>query len=144
MTAHGAAGYNPEYFEWVNIARYRSRFETLRRLEADYGIYRHFQSSGVPSPTDADWHWWGKLNRLGCGAVVVLRGSGGDERRAVNIPWIDPGRSYKVAALLAPKELGTFTGKQLQAGELTLALPLFGQEILELSLPKECLPGPGG
>jgi hypothetical protein len=120
-----------------NITCYRSRFDILKRLEADYGIYRHFQYSGAPAPTDTDWHWWGKLDDRGCGAVVVLRGTGGGERRTVNIPWVDPAKSYKVAALFAPKELGTFTGKQLQAGELTMALPSLGQEILELSLPKE-------
>ena len=116
-----------------NIARYRSRFDILKRLEATYGIYRHFQYSGVPAPTDTDWHWWGKLDPRGCGAVVVLRGSGGKDQRAINIPWVDPNETYKVTVLLQAKELGAFTGKQLQAGELTLSLPLLGQEILELS-----------
>ncbi len=120
-----------------NIARYRSRFDILKRLDANYGIYRRFQYSGVPAPTDTDWHWWGKLDPRGNGAVVVLRGSGGNDRRSVNIPWVDPAKSYKVTALLDPLELGTFTGKQLQAGGLTLSLPLFGQEILELSPPTE-------
>jgi hypothetical protein len=117
-----------------NIARYHSRFDILKRLEATYGIYRRFQYSGVPAPTDTDWHWWGKLDSHGCGAVVVLRGSGGNDQRAINIPWVVPTETYKVTSLLAPKELGTFTGKQLQAGELPLTLPLLGQEILELSL----------
>ena len=116
-----------------NIARYRSRFDLLKRLEADYGIYRHFQYSGVPAPTDTDWHWWGKLGKRGCGAVVVLRGSGGSAQRSINIPWVHADKRYKVATTLAPKELGLFTGSQLQAGALTLALPVFGQEILELS-----------
>ena len=49
----------------------------MQRLERAYGIYKHFQFSGVPEPTDVDWHWWGKLNAAGHGAVVVLRGSGG-------------------------------------------------------------------
>lgn len=117
-----------------NIVRYRSRFDILKRLEATYGIYRRFQYSGVPAPTDTDWHWWGKLDSRGCGAVVVLRGSGGDGQRAINIPWVDSSATYKVASLLSPKELGTFTGKQLQADGVKLFLPLLGQEILELSL----------
>jgi alpha-galactosidase len=120
-----------------NIVRYRSRFDILKRLETTYGIYRRFQYSGIPAPTDADWHWWGKLDARGCGAVVVLRGSGGKDRRDVNIPWVDPVGNYKVAALLEPRKLGTFTGRQLQAGELTLALPPLGQEILELSPANE-------
>jgi hypothetical protein len=120
-----------------NIARYRSRFDILKRLEANYGIYSRFQYSGVPAPTDTDWHWWGKLDRRGCGAVVVIRGNGGDDRRAVNIPWVDPGKTYKVTALLELKELGAFVGKQLQEGALSLSLPLLGQEILELSPPTE-------
>jgi len=116
-----------------NIACYRSRFDILNRLEATYGIYRRFQFSGVPAPTDTDWHWWGKLDARGCGAVVVLRGSGGPDKQAINIPWVDRDQTYKVTALLQAKEWGTFTGAQLQAGELSLALPLLGQEILELS-----------
>lgn len=116
-----------------NIARYRSRFDILKRLEATYGIYRHFQYSGVPSPTDTDWHWWGKLDRHGCGAVVILRGSGGEDRRGINIPWVDPARTYRVAGLFDGKDFGTFTGKQLQNGALSIALPHLGQEILELS-----------
>lgn len=116
-----------------NITRYHSRFEMLKRLEATYGIYRHFQYSGVPAPTDTDWHWWGKLDAHGCGAVVVLRGSGGAEQRVINIPWVNPKQTYKVTALFQEKELGTFTGAQLQAGELTLTLPVLGQEIIELS-----------
>jgi hypothetical protein len=116
-----------------NIARYRSRFDILKRLEAAYGIYRHFQYSGVPAPTDTDWHWWGKLDAHGCGAVVVLRGSGGTAQRAINIPWVDPNATYKVTALFDGKELGTFTGKQLRAGDLNLTLSRLGQEILELA-----------
>ena len=116
-----------------NIARYRSRFDILKRLEAIYGIYRRFQYSGVPAPTDTDWHWWGKLDARGCGAVVVLRGSGGKDQRAINIPWVDPAETYKVAALFQATELGAFTGRQLQAGDLPLTLPPLGQEILELS-----------
>ena len=114
-----------------NIACYRRLFTLLQRLEKDYGIYRHFQFSGVPAPTDTDWHWWGKLNGQGCGAVVVLRGREGADERAVNIPWVLPGSTYQVNALLANQSLGRFTGKQLQDGALVLNLVPFGQEILE-------------
>jgi hypothetical protein len=116
-----------------NIGLYRQRFDLLKRLEAQYGIYRQFQYSGVPAPTDTDWHWWGKLNQQGCGAVVVLRGTQGADRRAINIPWVDPQRKYKVAALFQGRALGNFTGAQLQAGELNVALPPLGQDSLELS-----------
>lgn len=74
----------------ANIRRYRKRFDTLRRLEEDYGIYRNFQYSGVPAPTDTDWHWWGKLNGQGHGAVVVMRGRDGEDQRAIKIPWVRP------------------------------------------------------
>ena len=118
----------------AQIARYRSRFDILKRLDATYDIYRRFQYSGVPAPTDTDWHWWGKLDPRGCGAVVILRGTGGPDSRATNIPWVDPDKTYKVTSLLDPKELGSFTGRQLQSGGLMLALPQLGQEILELAL----------
>jgi hypothetical protein len=114
-----------------NVARYRQCFELLKRLQADYDIYRNFQFSGVPVPTDEDWHWWGKLGSKG-GAVVVVRGSGGKAERKLNIPWVQPGTKYQLTALFANKPLGTFTGKRLQAGALTLALPKLGQEIIEL------------
>jgi hypothetical protein len=115
-----------------NIKRYRQRFDLLRRLEKTYGIYRNFQYSGVPEPTDRDWHWWGKLNQEGCGAVVVIRGSQGKDKRAVNIPWVLTDRYYQVNALLAERPLGGFSGKQLQDGALHLQLPPLGQEIVEL------------
>ena len=114
-----------------NVARYRQRFELLKRLQADYDIYRHFQFSGVPTPTDEDWHWWGKLSAKG-GAVVIVRGSGGEGERKINIPWVEARGKYQLTALFADKPMGTFTGKQLQDGTLTLALPKLGQEIVEV------------
>ena len=116
-----------------HIQRYRKRFDLVKRLEADYGIFRQFQYSGVPAPTDSDWHWWGKLDERGCGAVVVMRGTGGEDQRAINIPWVRPESDYRVTALLQKEDLGTFSGKRLQTGELRLRLPSLGQEILELS-----------
>jgi hypothetical protein len=117
----------------ANIARYRQRFDLLKRLEAEYGIYRHFQYSGVPAPTDTDWHWWGKLNEEMRGAVVVIRGSGGADERAINIPWVEPGRQYTVRALFTDRPLGVFSGADLRAGALRLGLPPYGQEILEVT-----------
>jgi hypothetical protein len=117
-----------------NIAHYRRRFDLVKRLERDYGIYRRFQFSGVPGPTDEDWHWWGKLDAQGGGAVVVLRGSAGAAERAVNVPWVQKDQTYTVHAQLGDRQLGRFTGRQLQAGVLHLALPVLGQEILELRL----------
>ena len=90
----------------------------------------------MPEPTDTDWHWWGKLNEKGCGAVVVIRGSAGAESRTINIPWVQAERKYQVRALLADKKLGKFTGAQLQKGALTFALPAYGQEIIELAAEK--------
>lgn len=120
-----------------NIERYRQRFDTIKRLARTYDIYRHFQYSGVPEPTDTDWHWWGKLNEAGCGAVVVLRGNGGEGERAVNIPWVRPERKYRVTALFAGQKLGVYTGTRLQNGDLRLTLPRLGQEILELAPAEE-------
>jgi len=116
-----------------NIAHYAQRFDLVKRLQRTYDIYGYFEYSGVPAPTDTDWHWWGKLNDQGCGAVVVVRGSAGEASRAINIPWVQPERKYRVTALFAAKTLGDFTGTQLRSGELSLALPTLGQEILELA-----------
>jgi hypothetical protein len=118
-----------------NISHYRARFELVKRLEKDYGIYRRFQFSGVPEPTDLDWHWWGKLNPGGYGAVVVVRGSGGADGRAVNIPWVQAGRTYRVSGLFSGKQYGVHAGKKLQAAGLSIELPVNGQEILELAPP---------
>ncbi|WP_018968578.1 alpha-galactosidase [Rubritalea marina] len=117
-----------------NIQRYHDRFEIIKRLEREYGIYRHFQYSGVPAPTDEDWHWWGKLNENGEGAVVVIRGNGGEEKRAINIPWVASEESYTVRTLFTEKELGTFKGLDLINGSLEVALPKYGQEILEVKI----------
>ena len=115
-----------------NIKRYRDRFDIIKRLNRKYDIYRNFQYSGVPGPTDTDWHWWGKLNENGEGAVVVIRGNSGKEKRAVNIPWVLPQKRYQLTALFGEKELGTFTGSDLINGKLEITLPKYGQEILEV------------
>ncbi|RPJ38038.1 MAG: hypothetical protein EHM35_05445, partial [Planctomycetaceae bacterium] len=115
-----------------HLAHYQKRFSLVNRLHRSWDIYRHFQFSGVPAPNDADWHWWGKLNDGGCGTVIVVRGSGGAERRAINIPWVKPDRRYEVVALFSERRLGDFLGRQLQSTGVELTLPVFGQEILEL------------
>ncbi len=114
------------------ISHYRKRLEAVKRLQSAYGIYRHFQFSGVPEPTDVDWHWWGKLNQDGYGAVVVLRGSGGEARRPVNIPWVRSQRTYRVSGLFSGKSYGVLQGQALQSG-LLVELPTHGQELLELA-----------
>jgi hypothetical protein len=116
-----------------NIAHYRHRLEAVRRLESAYGIYKQFQFSGAPEPTDIDWHWWGKLNGKGQGAVVVVRGSGGPARRTINVPWVRRGESYRVTGLFSAKAYGVLSGAVLQDGGLSLELPVYGQEILEFA-----------
>lgn len=118
-----------------NIAHYRNRFETVRRLESAYGIYKRFQFSGVPEPTDVDWHWWGKLNEQGHGAVVVVRGSGGEARRLVNVPWVRRGQSYRITGLFSGRPYGVLSGAALQDKGIALDLPVYGQEVLELAAP---------
>jgi hypothetical protein len=116
-----------------NIQQYAKRFALIERLNRQYDIYKYFQFSGVPAPTDSDWHWWGKLNKNGFGAVVVLRGSGGQQQRIINIPWVTSDTQYRVKTCFAEKELGIFTGEQLQKGIIALTLPTYGQEILEVA-----------
>ncbi len=116
-----------------NIAHYRRRFEALGALQKRYDIYRNFQFSGVPEPTDSDWHWWGKLNEDGHGVVVVVRGSGGGERRAINIPWVTASANYQVVGVFSGKQYGVIGGKQLQEHGVPVALAAFGQEVLEIS-----------
>ncbi len=120
-----------------NIAHYRKRLEAVRRLGKLYGIYRHFQFSGVPEPTDVDWHWWGKLNAAGHGAVVVLRGSAGPASRQVNIPWVLSDATYRVTGLFSGKSYGTVSGQSLRDVGIRVELPVYGQELLELAPPSE-------
>jgi hypothetical protein len=117
----------------ANIAHYRKRLDEIRRLQKAYGIYQYFQFSGVPEPTDTDWHWWGKLNAEGYGVVVVVRGSEGAPRRAVNIPWVRHDRDYRLAGQFSGKQYGTAQGASLQEAGITVELPVFGQELLELA-----------
>jgi hypothetical protein len=117
-----------------NLAHYRTLFDLLDRLQKSYGIYDYFEFSGVPSaPTDDGWQWWGKLNQDGYGVVVVLRGSGGENSRNINVPWVIAGRRYRVRALFRNSDLGQFSGTQLQNGILNLDLSEYGQELLEVS-----------
>jgi len=115
------------------ILHYRKRFDLLKRLQQTYNIYQYFQYSGVPQPTETGWHWWGKLNELGEGVVVVISGAEGAGTRIINIPWVRAEKSYTVTALFAGKKMGRYTGRQLQKGILNLALPVYGQELLEIS-----------
>ncbi|WP_326325031.1 hypothetical protein [Parapedobacter sp. 10938] len=116
----------------LNKKTYREGFDLLDRLNRQYGVYTHFQFSGVPGPTDTDWHWWGKLNEQGCGAVVVLRGSEGLASRQINVPWVRPEVNYRVRACFTDQEVGVFSGDELIRGKLTLSLERYGQEILEI------------
>ncbi|MCY1719657.1 alpha-galactosidase [Prolixibacteraceae bacterium Z1-6] len=116
----------------ANISHYRNRFDILGRLENDYGIYSCFQFSGVPQPTDEDWHWWGKLNKNGNGIVVVMRGEGGDAARNINIPWVNPGQKYHLKTLFEGKDLGVYSGAKLQKGNIKLKLDPYSQEIIEI------------
>ena len=116
-----------------NMNIYRSYFDIVSELNEKYSIYKYFQYSGVPVPTDTDWHWWGKLNEQGLGAVVVLRGSEGLPTRSVNIPWVLPNKRYKVLLKFSGTDMGTYTGQQLIDGKLKISLGVYGQEILELS-----------
>jgi len=115
------------------LAHYDNCFAILKDLQARYDIYRHFQFSGVPKPTDRDWHWWGKLNADGSGAVVVLRGAKGEDQRAINIPWVCPEKRYRIISRFTGATLGDFTGTELQNGALKLSLAPMGQDILELA-----------
>ena len=105
-----------------NIEHYRDRFAMLGRLQNEYGIYSYFQFSGVPAPTDEDWHWWGKLNPEACGVVIVIRGSSGEESRIINIPWVLPDKKYRVKGLFSRTEFGVLKGEQLKNGSLTISL----------------------
>ena len=116
-----------------HILHYRKRFDLLKMLQSKYDIYGHFQFSGVPVPTDTDWHWWGKLNDKGYGVVVVIRGNGGEAARFINVPWANRNKKYVVTAHFANKKLGVYSGEALINGAIKLNLPVLGQEILELS-----------
>jgi hypothetical protein len=120
----------------ANIEQYRKRFDAVKRLQSTYGIYKHFQFSGVPEPTDVDWHWWGKLDPRGYGAVVVVRGGGGAARRMVNIPWVSRETSYRLAGLFSGKTYGVFPGRVLRDAGVRIELPANGQELLELAPAK--------
>ena len=120
-----------------NISQYQCRFAMIENLQDKYGIYSYFQSSGVPAPSDAGWHWWGKLNAEGCGAVIVLRGSAGTDSQRINIPWVKKDKEYLLKALFTGKDLGRFSGTQLLNGELSIQLKHFGQEIIEVSINPE-------
>ncbi|GGC12564.1 alpha-galactosidase [Dyadobacter sediminis] len=116
-----------------NIRVYRTCFDLLENLNNKYSIYQNFQFSGVPAPTDTDWHWWGKLNEKGEGAVVVLRGSKGENSRKINIPWVLPDKTYKLRLCFDKTNKGSYKGKDLINGALSLALSTYSQEIIEIS-----------
>lgn len=117
-----------------NIQHYKKRFDMVAALQEKHGIYKHFQFSGVPAPTDTGWHWWGKLNPEGCGIVIVLRGFLGSPSKRINVPWVPAGKNYKVVALFSGRVLGTFTSDELREGKVRLSLPRLSQEMLEISI----------
>ncbi|CAG5000217.1 hypothetical protein DYBT9275_02417 [Dyadobacter sp. CECT 9275] len=113
-----------------NIRTYKDGFSLLEGLDKKYAIYENFQFSGVPAPTDTDWHWWGKLNDQGYGAVVVLRGDSGSPTRKINIPWVQTDTRYNISLGFSKKSLGAFSGRDLRKGVLEIELGTFGQEII--------------
>ena len=115
-----------------NIETYKKCFDLLDRLNNRYHIYENFQFSGVPAPTDTDWHWWGKLNEGGYGAVVVLRGKEGANQRKINIPWVQKDKQYRLRLCFSGKELGSISGKKLIEGNMELQLERNSQEIIEI------------
>jgi hypothetical protein len=117
----------------ANIQHYRKRLDEVKRLEKSYGIYKRFQFSGAPEPTDTDWHWWGKLNADGYGAVPVIRGGEGAPQRTVNVPWVRTEKRYEVRGLFSGKRYGVFAGRQLQETGVVVSLPAYGQELLEIA-----------
>ena len=117
-----------------NIEHYRSRFSMIEALQHKYGIFSCFQFSGVPGVTDEGWHWWGKLNSKGCGAVIVLRGRAGADQQKINIPWVTAAKKYRIKLLFAGKDLGVYTGEQLIKGDFVWSLKPMGQEIIEISM----------
>ncbi len=112
---------------------YKKRFDMLYTLNQKYGIYRYFQYSGVPAPTDKGWHWWGKLNPDGEGVVVVLRGALGAPQKKIHIPWVLQNSQYYINLCFENKKLGPYKGIELMNGILKLKLRRFGQEIIEIS-----------
>ena len=116
-----------------NIKTYQTCFSMLDEINGKYGIYRHFQYSGVPAPTDDDWHWWGKLNEEGTGVVVVIRGRGGENTRKINIPWVEQDKQYRVFSRFSGRLIGNYAGHELIDGKLQITLPSFGQDIIEIS-----------
>jgi hypothetical protein len=62
----------------------------------------------------------------------VLRGSRGAAERVVNVPWVKAGKRYHVKGLFSGRDYGTHSAAELEKG-LTVALPPYGQELLELA-----------
>lgn len=118
-----------------NLSVYKTCFDMVDDLNKKYNMFNYFQFSGVPSPTDTGWHWWGKLNEKGLGAVIVLRGAKGSSTCLINVPWVLPNKRYKVTAKFSGKNMGIYTGQQLIDGKMKISLDTYGQEILELSNP---------
>ncbi len=116
-----------------NLTHYKKRFDMIVALQKRHGIFRYFQYSGVPGPTDTGWHWWGKLNPAGSGVVVVVRGILGTSSKRINVPWVPDGRRFKVTAMLDGKELGSYSSEALKGGKLRLSLSRLSQEILEFT-----------
>ncbi|MFX0098588.1 MAG: hypothetical protein ACFFCS_03335 [Candidatus Hodarchaeota archaeon] len=115
-----------------NITHYKKRFDLIKKLQEKHGIYKYFQYSGVPAPTDKGWHWWGKLNPEGSGIVVVMRGFFGVPSKRINIPWVQDDQEYTVRALFKERDLGVHAGVDLKEGKVKISLPRLSQEILEI------------
>lgn len=116
------------------VERYRDRFAKVQELQRKYDIFHHFQYSGAPEPSEEDSFWWGKLNRQGEGAVIVMGGRDGKADNRVYIPWVQSRRNYRVKGLLTGTDHGIHAGRDLSREGLDLRLQPAQVEILELSL----------
>jgi hypothetical protein len=62
----------------------------------------------------------------------VIRGKNGENERKINIPWVNPAKKYQVYSCFSGRVIGTYPGRDLISGKLSIALPPYGQDILEL------------
>lgn len=110
----------PEQTMWL-----KKRTAWLTDLEDKYQ-YSHFYQTGsvFARPTVSGWDGCARFNPLKDGGIVCLyRNDSPEASRTFALPWVNPGSRYRVHSARQDRDIGDFSGADLQRNGLTVSIP---------------------
>ena len=110
----------PEQTQW-----FKKRTTWLTELEDKYQ-YSHFYQTGsvFARPTVSGWDGCARFNPEKDGGIVCLyRNDSPEATRSFALPWVNATSRYRVHSARQDRDLGDFSGADLQRNGLTVSIP---------------------